>query len=57
MEIIEEPVSVDKTKIEIIATYHVIWEMEKSFKPFTEGKFIKNCVLKVNILCPDLIAH
>ena len=44
---------IEKQK-EILASYIVAWEFAKSLKPFSDGEFVKRCLIKVaGVMSPE----
>lgn len=43
-----------RSEAAVKASFIVAAEVAKSARPFTEGEFVKNCMMKVcDVLCPD----
>ena len=43
-----------KSQAAVKASFIVVAEIAKAAQPFTEGEFVKNCMIKVcDIVCPD----
>ena len=43
-----------QSEVAVKANFIVVAEIAKEAQPFTEGEFVKNCMIKVcDIVCPD----